>query len=64
MTKLLIGAVVGVFLGAFAFEVLKRKNPAFLKAIEDQARALASSLTDAVGEWDGSSPVHVVQKKA
>ena len=65
MMKLLAGTVLGIFIGAFAFEVLKKKNPQFLKAIEDQANSLASSLTRAVeGEWVKTSPVHVVHKKA
>jgi uncharacterized membrane-anchored protein YhcB (DUF1043 family) len=65
MTKVLIGAVVGIFIGAFAFEILKKKNPKFLKAIEEQANSLATTLTKAVGEWDGGpSPVHAVHKKA
>ena len=49
MTKILLGTIVGVFLGAFAVEILKRKSPALLKSIEDKAAALAESVDKALG---------------
>jgi len=58
MTKILLGAMVGVFLGAFAVEILKRKNPELLKSIESRAAALADSVDKALGgdESDGFVP--------
>jgi hypothetical protein len=58
MTKILLGAMVGVFLGAFAVEILKRKNPELLKNIESRAAALADSVDKALGgdESDGFVP--------
>ena len=58
MTKILLGTIVGVFLGAFAVEILKRKNPELLKSIESRAAALADSMDKALGgdESDGVVP--------
>lgn len=52
MGKILLGAIVGVFLGAFAVEILKKKSPATLKVIEDQATKLASSIAAAFHEGE------------
>jgi hypothetical protein len=55
MTKILLGTIVGVFLGAFAVEMLKRKSPALLKSIEDKAAALADSVDKVLsGDESGS----------
>lgn len=48
MTKILLGTIVGVFLGAFAVEILKRKHPELLKSIEGRAAALADSVDRAL----------------
>jgi uncharacterized membrane-anchored protein YhcB (DUF1043 family) len=52
MTKILIGTVVGIFLGAFAVEILKKKSPKTFRAIEDQATKLATSVADAFREGE------------
>jgi hypothetical protein len=48
MTKILLGTIVGVFLGAFAVEILKRKHPELLKSIEVRAAAFADSVDKAL----------------
>jgi len=41
MEKILIGAVAGIFIGAFAMEILSRKSPQTVKNIEDKAAKVA-----------------------
>lgn len=50
MIKIAIGAIFGVFVGAFAVELIKKKNPKFLQRIEKEAADLAASVRDAIGE--------------
>ena len=47
MWKIIGGVVIGVFVGALAFELLKRKNPNLLRDIEDKAHDTATSFLDA-----------------
>ena len=52
MTKVFIGAVVGIFLGAFAVEILKKKSPKTYKAITDQATQFAASVAEVFHEGE------------
>jgi hypothetical protein len=52
MGKILLGTVVGIFIGAFAVEVLKKKSPGTLKAIEEEATRLANAVADAFHEGE------------
>jgi len=52
MTKILIGAAVGIFLGAFAVEILRKKSPKTYQAIADQATSLASSVAEALRDGE------------
>ena len=47
MLKVLGGVVIGVFVGAMAFEVLKRKRPGLVREIERKAEQAAQSFLDA-----------------
>lgn len=47
MWKIIGGVVIGVFVGALAFELLKRKRPHLIRDIEDRASKTASSFIDA-----------------
>lgn len=49
MEKILIGAVAGVFLGAFAVELLNRKSPQTIKKLEDRAARVADQATEVAG---------------
>ena len=52
MTKVLIGTIVGIFLGAFAVEILKKKSPKTYKAITDQATQFAASVAEVLHEGE------------
>jgi len=55
MEKILIGAVAGIFVGAFAMEMLHRGSPRTIKAVEDKASKVANLLTDGFREgYEGS----------
>ena len=56
MIKIVIGAMCGVFIGAFAVEILKKKNPKFLQRIEKEAADLASSVREALGDEPAAEP--------
>jgi hypothetical protein len=56
MIKIAIGALCGVFIGAFAVELLKKKNPKFLQRIEKEAADLAASVRDAIGDDPVTDP--------
>jgi hypothetical protein len=56
MIKIAIGAICGVFLGAFAVELLKKKNPKFLQRIEKEAADLAASVRDAISDEPVADP--------
>ena len=47
MWKVLGGVVVGVFVGAFAVEVIKRLRPDMLEGIERRARGASDALAGA-----------------
>lgn len=47
MGKLFMGAAIGVFVGAFAVELLNRKRPGALKSFENKVGEFATSLSDA-----------------
>jgi hypothetical protein len=50
MLKILGGVVIGVFVGAFALEILNRKHPGFIRHIEDKAEKTAQAFLDAFKE--------------
>jgi len=50
MGKLLVGAVVGVFVGAMVFEIIHRKHPHLLEDVEGKASRTARRALDAFGE--------------
>jgi Na+/H+-translocating membrane pyrophosphatase len=47
MGKILVGAVVGIFVGAFAVEILNRKSPKTLEAIGNGASRVVDSVARA-----------------
>jgi hypothetical protein len=47
-----VATVVGIFLGAFAVEVLRKKSPQTLKAIEAEATKLAATVSQAFAEGE------------
>lgn len=47
MEKVIIGAVVGIFVGAFTVEILNRKSPNTVKNIEDKASKFAAAIAKA-----------------
>lgn len=58
MEKAFIGFVVGVFLGAFAVELYRRKRPAGAKLLETRAAKAAHAVVDAFREgYAGSSAI-------
>ena len=46
MWKILGGVIVGVFVGAFALEILNRKRPELVRDIEKRAENAARSFVD------------------
>lgn len=50
MWKLLGGVVIGVFVGAMTFEILKRRHPNLIQQIEDSAERTARSFIDSFKE--------------
>ena len=50
MEKILIGAGIGIFIGAFAMEILHRTCPETFTNIETRAAKLATSLSTAFME--------------
>jgi len=50
MWKIIGGVVVGVFVGALAFEIISRRRPGLIKEIEHKAGSTASTLLEAFGE--------------
>lgn len=49
MSKILIGTVVGVFIGAFAAELLRRKRPETFARIERKASEVADAVLEELG---------------
>lgn len=50
MFKLIGSVIVGVFVGAVVMEILKRKRPEMLEAIERKARDVTDKLFDSLRE--------------
>ncbi len=50
MTKLVIGLAVGVFVGAFAVEMLNRKKPGLLKDIQARTKKTIAEVSEAFAE--------------
>ncbi len=50
MGKALLGAVVGVFVGAFVVEILNRKKPGLTKNIESKAKNTVDAFVSAYKE--------------
>jgi hypothetical protein len=44
MGKILLGAIIGVFIGAFVAEIMRRKRPRTIKKIEAKAAELVDSM--------------------
>jgi hypothetical protein len=54
MGKTLIVAITGIFVGAFAMEVLNRTKPGLTKEIEDKAKKVADTFAKGFREgWRG-----------
>ncbi len=54
MGKTLIVAVTGIFIGAFAMEILNRTKPGLTKGIEEKAKKVADTFAKAFREgWRG-----------
>lgn len=49
MEKILVGTVVGVFIGAFAAELLRRKRPETFERIERKASEIADVVLEELG---------------
>ena len=47
MGKILVGAAIGIFVGAFAVEILNRKSPRTLEAIGNGASKVVDSVARA-----------------
>lgn len=47
MGKILVGAMIGIFVGAFAVEILNRKSPKTLQAIGNGASKVVNSVAHA-----------------
>lgn len=50
MLKIMGGVVIGVFVGAVAFEVLRRRRPGLIERIENRAEKTAQSFLDAFND--------------
>ena len=55
MGKVLAGVVIGIFVGALASEILKRKNPELTRKIEQKAKDTVDAFAKAYGELDGGT---------
>jgi gas vesicle protein len=52
MSKTLLGIFIGVFIGAVAYELIRRSNPSFTKKIETRAKKkIDEILDDEVSEY-------------
>lgn len=57
MTKLMIGVLAGVFVGAFAFEIIHRSNPELVKGWTSRAKLAAGDFHRAFMEgYHGEAP--------
>ncbi|MFC1596764.1 hypothetical protein ACFL5Q_02350 [Planctomycetota bacterium] len=55
MGKTVIAAITGIFVGAFAMEVLNRTKPGLTKGIEDKAKKVADTFAKGFREgWGGN----------
>ena len=50
MSKLIAGMVAGVFVGAFAMEMLNRKAPGLVRSLEDRTKHTVRGFTGAFAE--------------
>jgi len=50
MIKVIGGALVGVFIGALLFEVVRRENPELVQAIESNAKVVTDRLFENMRE--------------
>jgi hypothetical protein len=50
MSKVLLGTILGVFVGAVLVEVLNRTNPGLTKRVEERAKRTVSGFVDAFKE--------------
>jgi len=50
MIKVIGGVLVGVFLGALLFEIIRRERPELVEAIENNARVVTDKLFDNMRE--------------
>lgn len=50
MFKIVGGVIVGVFLGALMFEILKRRRPDLVEGIEKQAKVVMDKLFESMRE--------------
>jgi len=50
MTKCMLSVIAGVFVGAFALELLNRRRPGFLAQLRDRASRAARDFRRAFGE--------------
>lgn len=54
MGKIVIVAITGIFVGAFAMEILNRTKPGLTKGIEEKAKKVADTFAKGFGEgWRG-----------
>lgn len=53
MEKILVGVVVGIFVGALAAEILKRKNPELTRKIEQKAKDTVDAFAEAYRDLEG-----------
>lgn len=45
--KVIIGAMIGVVVGGITMEILNRKNPEFVKNVEDKIKDAGNAVKDA-----------------
>ena len=50
MSKILLGAMLGVFVGAVLVEILNRTNPGLTKRVEERAKRTVAGFADAFKE--------------
>lgn len=55
MTKVVLGVIVGVFIGAFTMEILRGSQPALLGRVKDKAKRTADEFRLAFAEGYAAS---------
>ena len=63
MTKILLSIAAGIFIGAFAVEILNRKNPELTKKIEEKAKDAVDALAAATETFKSHIDVKPVSPK-